>query len=165
MPTIIEYKRNNAVRYAEKWAYDRNPQFYDFSNIGGDCTNFISQCLFAGSNIMNYEYPFGWYYININDRSPSWTGVQFLYDFLTNNRKKGVFAVETDITNMQIGDVIQLGNGDEFYHSLIVSSIVSRKTSFESILVSTHSFNAFDRPLLSYDFEAIRFLHIQGVYK
>lgn len=45
----MRYNREKAVEYARRWAYDRNPQYYNFDPIGGDCTNFVSQCLFAGS--------------------------------------------------------------------------------------------------------------------
>lgn len=45
-----EYNRENAIQYTKKWAYSRNPKYYDFDSIGGDCTNFVSQCIFAGSN-------------------------------------------------------------------------------------------------------------------
>ena len=75
----IPYDRYSAVEYALKWAYSRNPRFFDFEDIGGDCTNFVSQCLYAGCGIMNYSgFENGWYYINANDRSASWTGVQYL---------------------------------------------------------------------------------------
>lgn len=33
------YNREKAVEYAQKWALSRNPQFYDFDSLGGDCTN------------------------------------------------------------------------------------------------------------------------------
>ena len=46
---IKPYDRRAAVEYAHKWAFGRNPEFYDFSEIGGDCTNFASQCLYAGA--------------------------------------------------------------------------------------------------------------------
>lgn len=82
---IIDYDRTKAVAYAEQWAYSRNPAYYSFNAIGGDCTNFISQCIYAGSGVMNYSNTNGWYYRNVNDRSPSWTGVEFLYNFLVNN--------------------------------------------------------------------------------
>ena len=39
------YDRLHALKYAQKWALERNPLFYDFADIGGDCTNFVSQCL------------------------------------------------------------------------------------------------------------------------
>ncbi len=52
---IIEYDRKKSTEYAKKWAYLRNPSYYDYDKIGGDCTNFVSQCIFAGSQHMNYE--------------------------------------------------------------------------------------------------------------
>ena len=35
----VEYNRESAVEYALQWADSRNPMYYDFSGIGGDCTN------------------------------------------------------------------------------------------------------------------------------
>ena len=71
----FSYNRQKAIEYADNWAFSRNPRYFDFENFGGDCTNFISQCLFAGTGIMNYTRTFGWYYNSSYDRSPSWTGV------------------------------------------------------------------------------------------
>ena len=48
-----QYNRIKAIEYAQKWAYKRNTKYYNFDNIGGDCTSFISQCIYAGSNTMN----------------------------------------------------------------------------------------------------------------
>lgn len=59
---MLPYQRVAAVAYARKWALGRNPVYYDFQNIGGDCTNFASQCIFAGAQVMNWTPVFGWYY-------------------------------------------------------------------------------------------------------
>ena len=67
------YRRLNAVLYAHRWAYGRDPQFYNYEAIGGDCTNFASQCIYAGTGVMNETPLYGWYYINANNKSPSWT--------------------------------------------------------------------------------------------
>lgn len=160
MPKIAEYNRNKAVSYARRWAFSRNPKYADFTNMGGDCTNFISQCLYAGSGLMNYTPTTGWYYRSINDRSPSWTGVEYLYKFLTTNKTRAVFAREAAIDEILPGDVIQLGTPDRFYHSLIVV----QASSPGSILVNAHTFNADMRPLNTYKYARARFLHILGVY-
>ena len=57
---VKEYNREKAVEYAIKWAYKRNPKYYNFDSVGGDCTSFISQCIYAGSGIMNYKKHIGW---------------------------------------------------------------------------------------------------------
>lgn len=48
------YDRLEAVIYAHRWAYGRNPAFYDYEEIGGDCTNYASQCIYVGTGVMNY---------------------------------------------------------------------------------------------------------------
>lgn len=157
---IENYNRLAAIAYAKKWAFARNPKYYAFDKIGGDCTNFISQCIYAGSKIMNYTPEVGWYYINSTKRTPSWTGVEFLYNFLIHNDGIGPFAVEVDSSKIEIGDVIQLGNLKKFYHSLLV---VAKNNNY--IYVSAHDFNAYMKNLDTYAYKEIRFLHIQGVRK
>lgn len=159
MYSVRPYHRHAAVEYARKWAYKRNPVYYDFSNLGGDCTNFISQCLYAGAGQMNYTSTFGWYYLSPRNRAPAWSGVPFLYRFLISNKGVGPFAREAGLENLELGDIIQLGNHQgEFYHSLLVTGF-----SDHGVLVSTHTYDALDRPLNSYSYQNIRFLHIEGV--
>jgi hypothetical protein len=162
---VYNYNRENAVNYAFNWAYLRNPNYLDFTNFGGDCTNFISQCLYAGSGIMNYRPTFGWFYINSYRRSPSWSGVQYLHNFLISNKETGPFATSTDISRMQLGDVIQLGDANgRFYHSLLVTEI-DGVPSLNTIKITTHTLDSNLRSLNTYKFAKIRFLHIEGVRK
>lgn len=151
------YNRRVALQYARQWALGRNPKYYNFDGIGGDCTNFVSQCLFAGAGIMNYGVPFGWFYRSLWNRSPSWTGVEFLYEFLTENDAIGPYGREMSVYQLRSGDVIQLGDGDRFYHSLLVI-----KTEPE-ITVAAHTDDAFNRPLSSYNYAVARGIHIEGV--
>ncbi len=159
---IKDYDRLAAVSYALKWALGRNPDFYDYNSIGGDCTNFVSQCVYAGTQTMNYTPEFGWYYINGNEKSPSWTGVEFFYDFMINNEGIGPFGEARNINLLVPGDIIQLGNREgDFYHSLILTRIdySFRRRRF---YVCAHSEDAFQRNLLSYNFSNIRGIHILG---
>lgn len=59
MRFLQDYDRKAAVLYAHAWAYGRNPAFYDYEQVGGDCTNFASQCIFAGCGIMNFTPTYG----------------------------------------------------------------------------------------------------------
>lgn len=163
---IDKYDRESAVKYAHRYALGRNSKYYDFSKVGGDCTNFISQCIFSGSKIMNYQYPLGWYYKNVNDRAPAWTGVQELYNFLTSNKNEGPFASECNISELMQGDIVQLkfqGN-PKFSHSLMIVAIFG-SPSHSTILTATHTEDSDNRPIDSYTFEKIRYLHIDGVRK
>ena len=154
----VAYDRRAAVSYARRWALDRNPAFYNFDRIGGDCTNFASQSIHAGSKIMNYTPVMGWYYRSSYDRSPSWTGVGYLYNFLINNKSVGPYAHVVSQREAQPGDIVQLGTYDgRFYHSPVITAITPE------ILVAAHSDDALDRPLSSYVYDQARFLHIDGV--
>ena len=163
---LTEYNRFAAVMYAHEWAYGRNPLYYDYEQIGGDCTNFASQCLFAGSGIMNFTPEFGWYYIDANQKAPAWTGVPSLYRFLTRREiSVGPLGRECAIEEVRPGDIVQLRfSGDIFQHSPVVVRANRPKTPYE-ILVAAHSYDADNRPLSAYEYEVACFIHIEGVIR
>lgn len=158
---LTEYDRKAAFEYAKKWAFRRNPAYYNFDKIGGDCTNFASQCIYAGARTMNFTPTFGWYYRSIDDRSPAWTGVEYLYNFLVANDGAGPFAEQRDIAGLEVGDIVQLGNATgDFYHSPVVVGVRRGK-----IYVAAHTYDAFMRPLSSYRYARVRGIHILGIRK
>jgi len=164
---IVPYNREKAVDYAHTWAFRRNPSFSDFSALGGNCTNFISQCVYAGSGIMNFRSVFGWYYRSMNDRSPSWTGVEYFNNFLQRREENvGPFAEESNIFSVEMGDVIQLrfhGN-QAFSHSLLV--VEKRQgRALSNILIATNSDDSNHRPLSTYTAAEYRPLHVLGLRK
>lgn len=163
---LVPYDRAAAVRYAHEWAYGRNPRYYDYELIGGDCTNFASQCLYAGSRIMDYTPTYGWYYIDANRKAPAWTGVVYFYNYLTRERAAvGPAARDTSIFEMLPGDVVQLSfDGVRWAHSPVVVA-VGEPRGLDNVLVAAHSYDADYRPLSAYEFANIRFLHVYGVYK
>lgn len=158
----IRYNRRAAVAYAKRWALSRNPMYYDYSNIGGDCTNFASQVVYAGTGVMNYNIDNGWYYIDANNKSSSWTGVEFFYNFMTSNDGIGPFAVERDLNYLLPGDIIQLGDQNKnFYHTVILTDII-RGPRNRLYYVVAHSNDSYQRNLFSYEFETYRGIHILG---
>ena len=160
---IHPYDREAAVAYAHEWAYRRNPKYLDFENIGGDCTNFASQCLYAGSGVQNYTPVYGWYYISPSRRSASWTGVQYFYNFLTGNQGIGPFGREVSIDNVEPGDFVQLATHQAQYHHTPVIVAVGAQPGLQNNLVAAHSYDADNRPLNTYDIQKIRFIHIEGI--
>ena len=153
------YNREAVYEYAKKWAYGRNPKYYNFDPVGGDCTNFVSQCIYAGCGQMNYNRNNGWYYIDGNNKSPSWTGVEFLYSFLATNNNLGPKGEETTIDKLEIGDVVQLSfNGQIFSHSLIV---VENGTNTNNTLIAAHTYDIFGKSVSEYGYEKYRCIHIK----
>lgn len=150
---IFLYDREAALRYAHRWAYDRNPEYYDFDGLGGDCTNFVSQVLAAGGAEQNYSQN-GWYFNSINDRSPSWSGVNELYEFLVSEHDVGPRARVVDVSEAMAGDIVQLGSFENgYYHSLII-------VDPENMLVAAHTVDSDYRPLSSYNYDYFRVLHV-----
>ncbi len=163
--TYIPYDRAKAVEYARRWALERNPIFEDYTGIGGDCTNFVSQAIFAGTCVQNYTRDLGWYYISPENRAPAWTSVEYFYDFMTGvpafiseNGGTGPFGSPIPLQMVQPGDVIQLADeAGDFYHTLIVSKVENGE-----IYICAHSDDALDRPLSSYNNASERALTISG---
>ncbi|MCK0195991.1 amidase domain-containing protein [Ancylobacter sp. 6x-1] len=83
------YNRMKAVDYARRWALGRNPMYADYSASkggGGDCTNFMSQCVLAGGwsmvlprddLILNW-----WAEPPARENSRSWSSVEHFLFFL-----------------------------------------------------------------------------------
>lgn len=161
---FFEYKRELAKDYALKWAGGRNPKYYNFENLGGDCTNFASQCVYAGSEVMNFDYPLGWFYKNAYSRSPSWTSAQFFSDFLLREEKSvGPVAKFCELKDIKIGDIVQIKTNGVFSHSLVVTKIEGKEPF--NVFICAHSYDAKNRRLSTYNLDNASFLHILGVYK
>ena len=164
MPELLSYDRAAAVDYARRWARGRNPAYYNFDALGGDCTNFASQCLYAGAGVMNFTPTFGWYYRSVRDRAPAWTGVEYLFRFLTRTGEgPGPLAASVPPEELLPGDLVQLsfGNG-AFTHCLVVEETGKRGDPGQ-ILLAAHSQDVHLRPLSTYPYRQVRFLHILGV--
>lgn len=160
--SFIEYDRRAALEYVRKWARSRNPEYYDFSDIGGDCTNFASQCVFAGCGVMNFSPELGWYYLSLDDRSPSWTGASPFYDFMTSNTGRGPFGEQTELDELTPGDIIELANErGVYYHTLVLTAV--RRTLFSrQYYVSAHTRDAYRISLSEYNYATLRCIHIIG---
>ncbi|MBP2001711.1 hypothetical protein J2Z69_002756 [Paenibacillus shirakamiensis] len=66
------YKRAEAADYADRWWDKTNPEFADFAV---DCTNYISQSLFAGGAPINYtgKRESGWWYKGYVGSKEAWS--------------------------------------------------------------------------------------------
>ncbi|MCX8131137.1 MAG: amidase domain-containing protein [Clostridia bacterium] len=161
---IASYNREKAVEYAHKWAYTRNSSYLDFEKLGGDCTNFASQVIFAGSGVMNFTPVHGWYYINSRKRTASWTGVNFLHNFLINNRGAGPFGEVVDVKDVEPGDIAQLSfNSDGMFNHTPIIVKAGTPPALDNLLIAAHTYDRDNYEITNYNWVHIRFIHIIGV--
>lgn len=162
------FNRTAMYNYAKENSHKYNPNWGDFSNLGGDCTNFISQILYAGGAPMDNTGSYTWYYYGMSNRAPSWTGVNQLYTYLINNDyigPQGKLANSSEILySMNIGDIVQIDfNYDGVYdHSVAITTYQSGYSS--GTKVAAHSDFAFDRLLSTYG-GSKRYIKLTGYYK
>ena len=77
--TVSTYDPAGAVAYADKYWNSYNDYYPNYNSIGGDCADFVSQCLQAGGLPMNSS----WYHaVTGVGRSTSWTYAKSLYTYL-----------------------------------------------------------------------------------
>lgn len=151
----VAYDRQAAAAYAKKWAHARNPSYYNFDTLGGDCTNFASQCLLAGGAVMNYTKDVGWYYSSLRNRAAAWSDAQYFHNFLVNNKRVGPVGEKVPLVQLETGDFILLKNTAEYYHTLVVAGF-----SHEEPLVCAHTEDAFMRQLRAYHAVVKQGIHI-----
>jgi len=166
-PELTPFDCEKAIDYARRWALGRNPDYFNYEEIGGDCTNYISQILLAGGCKMDKSSPlYGWYYNTANDKSASWTGVEQLYDYLIKDKERGIMAKEIDLNEVEAGDIVQLSfNGKTFQHTPFIVSVKhtqSGEVSYDNIKICAHSFDSENRTLDTYQWRKIRFIRILG---
>lgn len=74
------YSPAKAVAYADKYWSNYNDYYPNYSTIGGDCADFVSQCLQAGGLPMNAS----WYHgVTGCLRNVNWTQAQYLFNYLS----------------------------------------------------------------------------------
>ena len=131
-----EYDREAAVEYALTWALDRNDDWLDYSRSGGNCQNFVSQCLLASGIPMDTTggAVWKWYGRTPNNsasasgRSASWTGVEGFLAYVQNNEGGTGIAATADAPfyEGQVGDVIHMAYDDEEWrHAVIITDVMT----------------------------------------
>lgn len=144
------YNINEAVKYALKYALEMNPKFGDYEKWGGDCTNYVSQCLYAGKipfDTEGIDVRYHWYWYSQTQRVPSWTAANSLKFYMENNNTNvdgnlslGLKAARITEKLLLRGDVVQLIDGNNYaYHSMIVTDYLVKDDQVIDYLVSQHS--------------------------
>jgi len=123
------YNATAAKNYAYQHVNSPNLQFCNFYYGGGDCTNFLSQCLWAGGWTMNpnnwwatmggscCDNPYGCgiptcYHCN-------WTVANKFYNYLLVSGR--IFPVCYVDNALNVGDIIELASNGSVYHNTLVT--------------------------------------------
>ena len=144
------YNINEAVKYALKYALEINPKFWNYEQWGGDCTNYVSQCLYAGGipfDTAGIDVRYHWYWYNDTNRTPSWTAADSLKFYMENNNvdqdgspSLGLKAIQVGLEQLLRGDLVQLlDHRNKAYHSMIVTGYLVQGEKVVDYLVSQHS--------------------------
>ena len=158
--SLDTYDREAAVAYALEWAHNFNPDYPNFSKGGGDCANFISQCLTAAGFEMNGDWycesswdPRALYNPNYNwNWSKLWSGAKEQYEYLKNSNIISEEVVITSVdqitdtinnSEIKVGDIMYLKfDQDRPHHATIISKIEDGM-----IFYAAHSNGRDDYPL------------------
>lgn len=140
--TRRSYSWQKAVAYAAKHWSSYNPAYPNYNPCGGDCANFVSQCLRAGGETTDgtwYTYRgSGCIRSSGNCGSTAWVNNWGLRNWTVNKRRGRVVS---NIWQLGRGDIVNYdwtGNGS-FDHVAIV-------TNSASMLVTAHNTNHYNVP-------------------
>ena len=165
--SLQSYNVTNAVQYAMTWALSRNPAWGNYTGQGGDCTNFISQCLYAGGipfdTVGNPNYNQRWFWYSYSNRTPTWTGVNQFWDYALNDIGYGLYTSQVSRSGVYKGDIIQLVSGSSGYHSLFVNNAYTYN-GYRFIFICCHDTDRKDYNLDNFGSVTKRYLHINGWY-
>lgn len=160
------YSYTNGLEYAKRFAVSPQSKRFFYTAPGdNDCTNFVSQCVWAGyggfiknndtkskENIKNkVRMVPGTWYGGTGGGSSAWESVNSFWKYTTKSKTYGPNgkgfnnnALCTKLSNIGLGDVIQSRNGGKknvYKHSMYVTLIKDRQT-----YVSQHK-DRYNRPL------------------
>lgn len=149
---MAAYNRVAAAQYALRWALDRNPKYRDFSantGGGGDCTNFISQALFAGGWTMTggrgTHDILSWYTSRTVTGLP-WVSARAFVQFLQLSRRGNICTED----ELDIGDLVSMIflEAPKPNHWMMVTGFLSGPDGDEPAL-SYHSHDTINSSLLA----------------
>ena len=145
----MKYNYKEAINYARKYAINYNSEYKHFDNAGGDCTNFVCQCIHAGGiNTTSTWKPY----------SNSWIRVNELYYYLT---RKGIGVDDTSSKTYNTGSIIQFYTNTKNYFSH--SGLITASLPNGDYLYCCHSYDKLDFPLSEvypFYFDRIRVIKI-----
>ena len=175
-----KYDREAASLYARKYAKNPNKDypFYGKPDYKGDCTNFTSQCLYAGGIVTDNVGKYQWYKLN-----SAWRGANKFYEYWNNNKEsgstKGLKASKSIFKDIRLADLIEKKPKNAVTHTVIVTGYKVDSWGFNDpwkykydVLICQHSDDKKSGMLKDYPLSAKKwstketiYVKISGSYK
>ncbi|WP_373483460.1 amidase domain-containing protein [Acetobacterium sp.] len=177
--TDNDYDGEAAVDYAMTWTDPidvvRNDDYGIYDGYGGNCNNYISQCLFAGGIPMDSDgdnnTQWKWYGEEVEDadgsdwgRSPAWTGVEEFYTYASENDGYGLAAMVADnVYSGSVGDVLQYGHNGDWLHSVIITDVIKDGNgNMADYLINSNTTDRINYPASAYGYSELRLIKVLG---
>lgn len=187
--TSNTYNRTAAVNYANIHAKARlgnyNTDWYE--TLSSDCTNYVSQALYAGENkappnmrgmpIYPRNHTNDWYnnlYDPLDDTisdptlfngSLSWQNVSAQYTFITGNTSRaGPYGEEKFLCYVNVGDIVQIYKKGTWSHAgiLVSASTEGNCSDPNNYKINAHTDDRYQDTLAVWALYTKRFIHING---
>ena len=146
------YDRAAAYDYLMAYCDERNPAWYAYDEVGGNCMNFGSQVLLAGGIPEDEKGDEEWYWDGQNDLDLSWINVGRFYDYCRKNEGFGLVAdTEAGYYTGEVGDVLIVGFAGDHRHTTVISHVVKDESGDTvDYLISCNTTNYRDFPASAY---------------
>jgi len=170
------YDADAALAYADTWVDPvnvvRNDSVFGvYDEHGGNCNNYISQCINAGGIPMDtIGDQWKWYgdslntYQSASGRSASWTGVSQFFTYASENTGYGLVAVVDDnVFSGSPGDILQYGSNGEWVHSVIITQVIKDdQGNMVDYLINSNTTDRIDYPASAYGYVDFHLIKILG---
>lgn len=164
LPCDHPYDRDAAYDYLMAYCDKRNPAWYAYDDVGGNCMNFGSQVLLAGGIPEDERGDEAWYWDGQNDLDLSWINVGRFYDYCRDNEGFGLVAdTEAGYYTGEVGDVLIVGFAGDHRHTTVISDIVrDAEGNTVDYLITCNTTNYRDFPAAAYYYTFHRLVKIYG---
>lgn len=145
----IQYDKEKAVYYANKYISNHNTRFYLIDDWMGNCANFTSQVIWYGfaksEDVEIRDYMTSQWYAGRGGGSPAWENVGYFWRFITKDSiddKQGMYGqTVNNINQLEEGGLMQIkskasAKDSNFSHNLIL-------VDKEKMLLAQNSPNCF----------------------
>ena len=164
------YDRAAATAYAKNHWQRRNAAWADFSDRGGNCQNYASQCLLEGGIPMDREGDARWVSKQFEDfiesmegRSASWAAVLPFREYAERNRGFGLSAgVDQPYFSGEPGDILQMGVDTPHHTTVITDLLTDEQGNTVDYLICSNTANLKDYPAAAYPYPYRNLIKIYG---